>query len=637
MKQIVLGTAGHIDHGKTTLIKALTGIETDRLKEEKARGITIELGFAHLDLPGGLRLGIVDVPGHEKFVKNMVAGAAGIDLVMLVIAADEGVMPQTREHLDICRLLGVEHGLVALTKVDMVDQEWLELVTEDVRDSLAQSFLAEAPLIPVSGVSGQGVSELIAALEGLAAKVEQRPAAGPFRLPVDRVFSMKGFGTVITGTALGGSVAVGQPVMVYPRRLTAKVRGLQVHNQEVTAAGRGQRTAMNFQGLDKESIARGHVVATPDSLVPSLWVDVEVFLLEEAARPLKHRAPVRFHAGSAEIIGRVHTLDREELTPGASAFCQLRLEEPATLMAGDRYVLRSYSPVHTIAGGVVVHPHPGRHKRHRPEIIEDLAALRGGEPAARVAVAARLAGNAGVTKTGLVRLVHLLPKELDALVERMLSRQELVRFDKEGGRMVSGEVLAGLMDQAVELVGVFHRQQPLKPGMSREELKQRLARRLDPKLFALVAGRLAEEGRLVAEKDLLRLPGHQVRLAGGEAKLKEKLESAYAAGGWFPPNFKDVTAGEDPKRAKQVAGVLVNQGVLTRVKDDLYYHTPALEELKAKLVAHLEEKGRTNAQEFKELTGLSRKYLIPLLEHFDAVGLTMRVGDERVLRGGAAG
>jgi selenocysteine-specific elongation factor len=636
MKQIVLGTAGHIDHGKTTLIKALTGIETDRLKEEKARGITIELGFAHLDLPGGLRLGIVDVPGHEKFVKNMVAGAAGIDLVMLVIAADEGVMPQTREHLDICRLLGVEHGLVALTKVDMVDQEWLELVTEDVRDGLAQSFLAEAPIIPVSGVSGQGVDELIAALDGLASAVEERPAAGPFRLPVDRVFSMKGFGTVITGTALGGSVSVGQPVTIYPRDIAAKVRGLQVHNQEVTAAGRGQRTAMNFQGLDKESINRGDVVATPDSLVPSLWVDVEVFVLEEAARPLKHRAPVRFHAGSAEILGRVHTLDREELAPGASAICQLRLDEPATLMAGDRYVLRSYSPVHTIAGGVVVHPHPGRHKRHRPEIMDDLAALRGGEPEARVVVAARLAGNAGVAKTDLARLVNLLPKELDAIVERLLSRKRLVRFDKEGGRMVSGEVLAGLMDQAVELVGAFHRQQPLKPGMSREELRQRLARRLDAKLFALVAGRLAEEGRLVAEKDLLRLPEHQVRLAGGEAKLKEKIEAAYREGGWFPPNLKDVIAGEDAKRAREVVGVLVNQGALTRVKEDLYYHTPALEELKAKLVEHLRQEGRTDAQAFKELTGLSRKYLIPLLEHFDAVGLTMRVGDERVLRKGSA-
>lgn len=632
MKQLVLGTAGHIDHGKTTLVKALTGIETDRLKEEKARGITIELGFAYLDLPSGQRLGIVDVPGHEKFVKNMVAGAAGIDLVMLVIAADEGVMPQTREHLDICRLLGVQHGLVALTKADMVDEEWLELVTDDVAEYLNGTFLENAPIVPVSSLKGDGIPELIAALDEMAGGLEEQPASGPFRLPVDRVFTMKGFGTVITGTAIGGRVEVGQELMIYPQGLTSRVRGLQVHNQEEQSARRGQRTAVNLQGLDKENIERGNVLATPGSLVPSLWLDLQVKVLEEAQRPIKHRAPIRFHAGSVEIMGRVHTLDRDELKPGQEAFCQVRLDEPVALMAGDRYVLRSYSPVHTIAGGVIMHPHPGRHKRGRPEIIADLEALRSGQPADKVAVMARLAGERGVTTGELVRLVALPPKELDGLLNQMLSKQELVRFDKEGGRLIAASVQAELMQNAVELVSQFHQQQPLKPGMSREELKQRLGNNFEAKLFTHLLGKLTAGNDLVAEKDLLRLPQHKVRLAEDDAKLRGRIEEAYKDGGLAPPNLKDVIAGEDPKQAKQILGVLVNQGVLTRIKEDIYYHTPALQEIQRRLEEYLRANERMGAPHFKQLVGLSRKYIIPLLEYFDTKGVTMRLGDERVLR-----
>jgi selenocysteine-specific elongation factor len=632
MKQLVLGTAGHIDHGKTTLVKALTGIETDRLKEEKARGITIELGFAYLDLPSGQRLGIVDVPGHEKFVKNMVAGAAGIDLVVLVIAADEGVMPQTREHLDICRLLGVEQGLVVLTKADMVDEEWLELVTDDVSEYLKGSFLDKAPILPVSSVKGDGIPELIAALDDMAGSLEEQPASGPFRLPVDRVFTMKGFGTVITGTAIGGSVDLGQELMIYPQGLTSKVRGLQVHNQEEQKARRGQRTAVNLQGLDKENIERGNVLATPGSLVPSLWLDLQVKVLEEAQRPIKHRAPIRFHAGSVEIMGRVHTLDRDELKPGEEAFCQVRLDEPVALMAGDRYVLRSYSPVHTIAGGVIMHPHPGRHKRGRPEIIADLETLRSGEAAEKVAVMARLAGERGVTSGELVRLVALSPKELDGLVNQMLSKQELVRFDKEGGRLIAASVQAELMKKAIDMVSQFHGQQPLKPGMPREELKQRLGKNFEAKLFGHLLGKLTTGNQLVAEKDLLRLPQHKVRLAEDDAKLRQRFEQAYKDGGLAPPNLKDVIAGEDPKQAKQILGVMVNEGVLTRIKEDIYYHTPALQEIQRRLEEYLQANERMGAPQFKQLVGLSRKYIIPLLEYFDTKGVTMRLGDERVLR-----
>jgi selenocysteine-specific elongation factor len=633
MKQLVLGTAGHIDHGKTTLIKALTGIDTDRLKEEKARGITIELGFAFLDLPSGQRLGIVDVPGHEKFVKNMVAGAAGIDLVALVIAADEGVMPQTREHLDICSLLGVGSGLVVLTKVDMVDEEWLELVKEDVAEFVSGTFLEDAPVVAVSGATGQGLDELKEVLDGMAADLQEQSAQGPFRLPVDRVFTMKGFGTVITGTAVGGEVEVGQEVEVYPPQVRARVRGLQVHNQEVQTARRGQRTAVNLQGLEKTGVTRGMVVAAPGCLVPSLWLDVELNALAEMARPLKQRAPIRFHTGTAEIMGRIMLLDRDEVKPGERVFCQVRLEEPVAVMSRDRFVMRSYSPVTTIAGGLILHPHPGRHKRGQPHIVSDLETLRQGGPAEVIAVHARLAAEAGLTLADLACISGLDPKRLQSQVAEMLSQQELVRIDKESGRMLAGGVLEKLAATALELISGFHKQQPLKPGMPREELKQRLGQAVDAKLFSHLLDRLTKDGKLVAEKELLRLPGHEVRLAADDAALRARLEKAYLEGGLTPPNFKDAVAGADMKQAKQVLGVLVNQGVLVRIKEDLYYHAEALAEVKSRLVAYLEKNKSIDAPQFKELTGLSRKYMIPLLEYFDATQLTMRVGDERVLRG----
>ena len=636
MKQLILGTAGHIDHGKTTLVKALTGTDTDRLKEEKARGITIELGFAALDLPSGQRLGIVDVPGHEKFVKNMVAGAAGIDMVALVIAADEGVMPQTREHLDICRLLEVRKGLIVLTKVDMVDEEWLELVTEDVEEYVTGSFLEGAPVVPVSGVTGQGIEELKEVLDEIAAGLDESPATGPFRLPVDRVFTMKGFGTVVTGTAVSGRIEEGQEVNVYPSLKEARVRGLQVHGQETKEARRGQRTAINLQGLDKDEVQRGQVVASKGSLVPSLWLDLDLTALPDMQRPLKHRAPIRFHTGTVEAMGRVLLLDRDMLEQGQSALCQVRLEGPVAVMAGDRFVLRSYSPVATIAGGVILHPYSRRHKRNRPEIMADLETLKTGSPAEKVAVHARLAGPAGITLDDLVRLVDLSPKELNAQVGDLLSKQELVRFDKDAGLMAQARVLDDLKNEAVELVGGFHQANPLKPGMPKEELKQRLGgkgREVPARLFSFLLGKLTEGGELAAEKEVIRLASHKVRLAGQEQALQNKILAAYREGGSAPPNYKDVIAGEDKALAREVTGVLMNQGELVRIRDEIYYHAPALEKLKQELVDYLKANGRIGASQFKEMTGLSRKYVIPLLEYFDAKLVTMRVGDERILRG----
>ena len=633
MKQLVLGTAGHIDHGKTSLIKALTGIETDRLKEEKARGITIELGFAHLDLPSGQHLGIVDVPGHEKFVKNMVAGAAGIDLVAMVIAADEGVMPQTREHLDICRLLGVQYGVVVLNKVDMVDEDWLELVTDDVSTFVEGSFLEDAAVVPVSSVTGQGLDELTAELDRLAAKITQRPSWGLFRLPVDRVFTMKGFGSVITGTCIGGSIEVGQEVTLFPQGPSARVRGLQVHGQEVNQAFRGQRTAMNLQGLEKSQIQRGQVVSTPGALQPSMWLDLELQVLPKAPRPIKHRAPIRLHTGSMESLGRILLLDRDQLEPGQTALCQARLDEPVALVAGGPLCAALLFPGHHRGGRhdsaspfQAPQTQPARHHGRagnlafrRPRGTHRLA----GPPVRGQGRFARRPAPSGSPG----------PKRAEPAVNRA-DEQAGAGADRQGiGPHAAWPGIGGFTAAGHGAGAGFHKAQPLKPGMPKEELRQRLGPDFEVKLFNHVVQRLADGGGLVADRDLVHLSSHKVSLAADEAELKARIEKAYAEAGFSPPNLKDVIKDSDAKQAKQVVGVLMNQGVLIKIKGELYYGAEAYNQIKDRTVAYLKEHEKMDAPKFKELFGLSRKYMIPLLEHFDTIKLTMRVGDDRVLRG----
>jgi selenocysteine-specific elongation factor len=379
MKQIILGTAGHIDHGKTSLIKALTGIDTDRLKEEKRRGITIELGFAHLELPSGQVLGIVDVPGHEKFVKNMVAGATGIDLVALIIAADEGVMPQTTEHLEICQLLNIQHGLVVLTKIDMVEPEWLELVREDVTDFLSDTFLAPAPLIEVSSLTGEGLKEMVQVIDTLVQEIPERDAGNFFRLPIDRVFTMKGFGTVVTGTSISGRIQTGDEVTIYPQGISSRIRGIQVHNREADQVRAGLRTAINLQGVEKAQIQRGHVLAAKDSLRSTYMLDVLLELIPSAPRKLKNRARVRFHTGTSEIISTVILLDRDELEQGENCFAQIRLDQPTALLQHDRYILRSYSPVRAMGGGEILNALPLKKKRFSEAALSELKLLNTGD------------------------------------------------------------------------------------------------------------------------------------------------------------------------------------------------------------------------------------------------------------------
>ncbi|MBF0475863.1 MAG: selenocysteine-specific translation elongation factor [Deltaproteobacteria bacterium] len=633
MKQIILGTAGHIDHGKTSLIKALTGIDTDRLKEEKLRGITIELGFAHLDLPNGQKVGIIDVPGHEKFVKNMVAGAATVDMVALVIAADEGVMPQTREHLDICQLLSVRKGLVVLTKIDLVDEEWLEMVKDEVAQYLRGTFLADAPIVPVSSTTGQGLDELKDIIASLILDFEPRPAEGVFRLPIDRVFVMKGFGTVITGTTISGSINVGDPIVVYPKGLKSKVRGIQVHGLDVPKVSAGVRTAVNVQGLEKSVIDRGDVLAPPEALLPSFMMDLGIHHLATAPRPLKNGAKVRFHSGSAEIMGKVILLDRNEMKPGEDGVIQIRLEAPFVAQAGDRYVIRSYSPVQTIGGGKILNPLPRKHKRFSQEVLTNLDLLAQGRPEDAVAVHLLESKTDGLDLREIGWRVPISRRRLEDILSRLSSAKKVVLVDKERGHYIDRGIFDEIRDSLIGRLKTHHTNNPLKPGMSKEELRSRLGYMVDQKLFNVLIGHLTREGTLAQDKDIIRLATHRVTFLEDQQKTGQQIEEMFLKGGLSPPYFKEVAAKISDPNPNGVLGALVDKGVLVKVKEDLFYHHAPLEDLKIKLIEFLKQNKEIETQSFKDLSGVSRKYAIPLLEYFDKTQVTVRVEDKRILRG----
>ena len=636
MKQIILGTAGHIDHGKTSLIKAMTGTDTDRLKEEKERGITIELGFAALDLPGGQHLGIVDVPGHEKFIKNMVAGVTGIDIVVMIIAADEGVMPQTREHMEICMLLGVRHGLVAMTKIDLVDEEWMELALEDIRDFSQGTFLENSPVLPVSSVSGQGIPELIEALDEIAREIPPRPPSSLFRLPIDRVFTMKGFGTVITGTLVSGKVTVGDTIMIYPSGITSKVRGIQVHNQSADSAEAGMRTAINFQGLDKAAVQRGEVLSSPNALITSYMADLSFHYLASNKKPLKNRTLVRLHTGTSEVLGHLILLEQEELAPGQTAVAQIRLDAPVAIVKDDRFVIRSYSPIRTIGGGQVLNPTPQKHKRLKPDIIRGLQHLTDEDPESIITYHIQQAGYSGVSFSHLKIMSNLGGKQLDTILQNLLSRKTALQTDKENRIYIHQTAFDTLQQKSAEYLAKYHETNPLKAGMPKEELRSKFPRLSNSKLFNLVINQMIKNKQIVQEENTVRLDSHRVSLGEDQADVRHKIFKAYQEGGLQPPYFRDVVKklDADPKRTKDVLMLLMEEGQIVKTKEDLYFHAKAVEELKSRLVDFLKTHGEITTPQFKEMTGASRKYVIPLIEYFDSKNVTLRVGDSRKLRKG---
>ncbi|MBN1547939.1 MAG: selenocysteine-specific translation elongation factor [Syntrophaceae bacterium] len=634
MKHIILGTAGHVDHGKTSLIKALTGIDTDRLKEEKERGITIELGFASLSLPGGLQVGIVDVPGHERFIKNMVSGASGIDLVMMVIAADEGVMPQTREHLQICSFLGIKKGLVALSKIDMVDEEWLELVKEDIGRFLVGSFLEDVPIIPVSAVTGSGLSELLGMLDKISREIGEESDSGIFRLPIDRIFTMKGFGTVITGTLMSGAIDLGETVEILPSGASAKIRGIQVHNETVERAEAGQRTAINFQGLEKESINRGDVVVRPGTLIPARSLDVCFQYLDGFERKLKNRAQVRFHYGTSEIMARLIPLDREEVKSGEKIFAQLVLDEPAVAMAGDRFVIRSYSPMTTIGGGVILDPHPPKHKRFKDDVLAEFMVLQGSDDAAKVGVIISRAGLSGITLHELIVRTGMTRNLLRKILDRMFSDREAILLDKDEIRVVSSVPYRILLDCFLEELGQYHRKNPLREGLPREELRMNLGLADNLKMYTMTMKDLEKQGKIVVDREHIRLTEHRVDLGKGLEEIRQEIEEIYRTGGLTPPTIREIRERftDEKNKVNDVLSVLLKDGTLIRISEELYFNKEAIAQLRENYKKHLLLQGQANPASFKELTGLSRKFIIPLMEYFDLSKLTIRSGDIRILR-----
>ena len=632
-RHVVVGTAGHIDHGKTSLVKALTGTDTDRLPEEKARGITIDLGFAFLEEPDGLTIEIVDVPGHERFIKNMLAGVGGSDVAMLVIAADEGVMPQTREHLAICSLLQIRSGLVVLTKTDLAEPDWLELVRDDIATLVRGTFLEGGPIVAVSARTGQGLAALRVTLHDLAAKVPARGTDQLARLPIDRVFTIKGFGTVVTGTLMAGRLRVDDRVEVFPAALQAKVRGLQTHGHPVTEASAGQRTAVNLQGVERTAVERGHVLGLAGTLVPSGLVDGTLELLADAPRPLKTRDRVRLHAGTSEIMARVLLLETAELAPGRAALARLRLEAPLVALPGDRFVIRSYSPMVTIGGGTLLDIAPPRFKRKGPALVAHLGVLRGGPPEAVVEEHIRHAGGGGVRVAALSGRVPFGPERLRALLDMLQGAGRVASIDRDW--FVHPDSLTRLRGLVLAALEQFHHAFPLRPGMSREELRGR-GGAADERVFGHLLDTLAAEGLVRADRDKVRLAAHEVRLNPEQQKTVDRLEHEFAAAAAAPPSPEEALAraGVTGDEEHELFQVLVEARRLIRVKESLYFHAQALDSIQEKVVAMLRERKEIGPGDIKDLLGISRKYAIPLLEFFDARRVTTRVGERRVLRGG---
>ena len=636
MKHLILGTAGHIDHGKTSLVKALTGIDTDRLKEEKARGITIELGFAHLELPGDLRFGIVDVPGHERFVRTMVAGVGGMDLVLLVIAADEGIMPQTREHLEICTLLGVKRGIVVLTKKDLVDPDWLDLVTEEVRDYLAGSFLSEARIVAVSSRSGDGIPELKQELSRLAGEIEQKRTDAPFRLPVDRVFTVTGFGTVVTGTLLSGGISVGDEVEILPGGKDCRVRGVQSFGSKVERGGAGERLAVNLQGVDHSEVLRGDVVVPKGLYRPTSAVDVRLDYLASAPKELKHRATLRLHSATYEVPAKVILLDRDTLTPGESCFVQLRLARPVLLLPGDPFVVRTYSPQATLGGGTVLDPAPPRRRRRSAEALELLSAAESGSDQERIRLLVESSLLSGLSQEAMVNRSGMSGKRIEAALGPLLSGGAVLQVVKEPRVFLSKDAFAALKQRLAEELGSYLAENPMQEGIGKEELKSRIPKRSDPRFFGPLLASMEKEGVALSDRDIVRLPGRKAGVTQDQAGLQTMLEEALRKGWGEPPTLKELCDALHctEKQLLDHANLLCREGRAAKVKGDVFYAPGALAEIREKLIAYLREKGEIAPPEFRELTGLSRKFMIPLLEFFDQEKLTIRLGDKRVLRKG---
>ncbi len=642
-RHVIIGTAGHIDHGKTALVKALTGIETDTHPQERARGMTIDVGFAYWKED----VTLLDVPGHERFVKNAVAGVSSVDLALFVVAADDGVMPQTREHLAILRLLGVRDGLVALTKTDLVEPEWVEMVVEDLRELLAGTFLEAAEIVPVSSVTGEGIGRLRTLLEERIAGVGPRPDRGALRLPIDRAFSMSGFGTVVTGTVLAGSVRPRDELVLQPRGRPVRVRGVQVHGRDVAAAGAGSRAAVNLSDVNVADVARGDTLAEPGFFEATTRIDARLQMLPDAPAVLKHRDRLRLHLGPGEVLARVALLDADVLAPGEAGFVQLQLERPGLAAHGDRFVARRYSPARTLAGGVVLDPRARRHRRRRPDVLERLRRLRTEDPQEVLDALLRDAGAHSRSAGDLAPLLGRRAADVEARLRELRDRGSCVDFEQAGRRrFVHAGAWKRLGEEILEALARFHEEQPLQPAVSREELSRRTGADHEAAVFQAAAESLAADGRVRLESGRLSLPGHQVELTPEQEALRRAIAGALRGGGAQPPDGGELTGslGRTAAEVEAVVAVMQERGDLVRLRAGLLFDAAVLERIESNLVGYLREHGQIEVAGFRELVGTTRRFALPLLNYFDGQGLTRREDDLRRLvpgavdsRGNAAG
>ncbi len=637
---IVLGTAGHIDHGKTSLVKALTGIDTDRLKVEKERGITTELGFAHLDL-GGRQFGLVDVPGHERFIRAMVSGAGGLDLVCLVIAADEGIMPQTREHLDVCELLGVRRGVIVLSKVDLVDAEWQELVSQEIREGLAGSFLAEAKLIGISAKTGEGIEELKTELLRLTCELSARPSDGLFRLPLDRVFSIKGFGTVVTGTVLSGQVKVGDAVVTHPNGATAKVRGIEVHGEEAVLARAGLRCALNLSGVATDDVSRGDLLAHPNALAPSHLIDARFRYLSTSKASLPRRSRILLHHGTTQLLASLILVDTDRLEPGAEALVQLRIDmgTPLAALPGDRFIARGFTVQKhygtTLGGGEIIRvnaPKVRRSSEQASAAVKALAAAAGDE---RVMLEIRAANVAGLSRVDLIKRLGTSEAETTACLTRLTETGAVVSAGESNPALIDAAVFATLEKKVADAIIAFEKERPESGGIGKQELRGRLPIATPPRIFDEILDGLVRRKAATLDQDRVRIG--EARRFGSEpmSPLEAKLEIAFRAWANTPPKVKHIAneLGIDVKTSKAALAKLLAKGVLIKVNRELYAHADAISALEKSLRRHLDDNGQITPGEWKAITGTSRKWAIPFAEYFDHKRLTIRVGDVRKRRG----
>jgi selenocysteine-specific elongation factor len=632
VKSVIVGTAGHIDHGKTALVKALTGIDADRLEEEKRRGITIDIGFAHLELPGPggeqFRLGFVDVPGHERFVRNMLAGVGGIDMVLLVIAADESIKPQTREHFDICRLLSIPRGITVLTKSDTVDPDTLEVVRLEVEDFLRGSFLdpTRAPIVAVSSKTGAGLDELKRVMVQVAQDVPAKDSAALARLPIDRVFSMKGFGTVVTGTLISGTIRKEEEMQVYPGARRVRVRGLQVHGAATDQASAGQRTAVNLAGAAVDDLARGMTLAPSNTFRPTARADISLSLLK-TARPLRDRARVHLHAHTAESVSEVIVYGQKQLAPGQTGYAQLRIAEPVLLLPGDRFILRQFSPVVTIGGGIVLDASPLITKKVTPDQrVQLLEKVASGSREEVLALRIARRHTAGLTLADAVAETGWPGRDLDSTLAILVQRNQVVRA---GDVLLSHPALQDAKSSALAAVNAFHSSNPLVAGISKEELREKIG--VPPEIFAVVLAALVRDKKLELSGEQVRAAGRGVVLKDEEAESKKIIEDAFSTAGLKVPALKDVLAGVkvDRVRAQKIMTLLLRDKVLVKVSEELVFHRAALDDLRRRMAAQKTKSPQIDVAQFKDLTGVSRKYAIPLLEYLDRERVTRRVGDHR--------